>query len=170
MGQPPAADLPFAGSAALPYAFCASPLLAMSVAVAAGPYSVSMTPAYCTMVRSSLRSTRKVVALYTADQGSNALDFVRFRHTDSDLYRLARQQAFVRAFKEQVGGTLNENSWGETDLFGKLTATYVAGFAAKTAIIVARDMTSNDTGAEPACWRGPKRCGCARTWYPTALA
>ena len=31
-----------------------------------------------------------------------ALDFVRFRHTDSDFYRLARQQEFVRAFKEQV--------------------------------------------------------------------
>jgi hypothetical protein len=27
---------------------------------------------------------------------------VRFRHTDSDFHRLARQQAFVRAFKEQV--------------------------------------------------------------------
>jgi LCP family protein required for cell wall assembly len=34
--------------------------------------------------------------------GQQALDFVRFRHTDSDLYRLARQQQFVRAFKEQV--------------------------------------------------------------------
>jgi LCP family protein required for cell wall assembly len=34
--------------------------------------------------------------------GQQALDFVRFRHTDSDLYRLARQQEFVRAFKEQV--------------------------------------------------------------------
>jgi LCP family protein required for cell wall assembly len=34
--------------------------------------------------------------------GGAALDFVRFRHTDSDLYRLARQQQFVRAFKEQV--------------------------------------------------------------------
>jgi LCP family protein required for cell wall assembly len=34
--------------------------------------------------------------------GGSALDFVRFRHTDSDLYRLARQQEFVRAFKEQV--------------------------------------------------------------------
>jgi len=39
---------------------------------------------------------------YQKLNGSNALDFVRFRHTDSDLYRLARQQAFVRAFKEQV--------------------------------------------------------------------
>jgi LCP family protein required for cell wall assembly len=34
--------------------------------------------------------------------GGAALEFVRYRHTDSDLYRLARQQQFVRAFKEQV--------------------------------------------------------------------
>jgi LCP family protein required for cell wall assembly len=34
--------------------------------------------------------------------GQQALDFVRFRHTDSDLYRLARQQEFVRAFRDQV--------------------------------------------------------------------
>jgi LCP family protein required for cell wall assembly len=34
--------------------------------------------------------------------GGSALEFVRFRHTDSDLYRLARQQQFVRAFKDQV--------------------------------------------------------------------
>jgi LCP family protein required for cell wall assembly len=34
--------------------------------------------------------------------GGSALDFVRYRHTDSDLYRLARQQEFVKAFKEQV--------------------------------------------------------------------
>ena len=34
--------------------------------------------------------------------GGAALEFVRYRHTDSDLYRLARQQEFVRAFKEQV--------------------------------------------------------------------
>ncbi len=34
--------------------------------------------------------------------GGQALDFVRFRHTDDDYHRLARQQEFVRAFKEQV--------------------------------------------------------------------
>ena len=34
--------------------------------------------------------------------GQQALDFVRYRHTDSDLTRVARQQEFVRAFKEQV--------------------------------------------------------------------
>ncbi|MGB2952513.1 MAG: LCP family protein [Gaiellaceae bacterium] len=35
--------------------------------------------------------------------GGQALDFVRYRHTDSDLYRNARQQLFVKAMKEQVG-------------------------------------------------------------------
>ena len=34
--------------------------------------------------------------------GQQALDFVRFRHTDDDLHRVARQQAFVRSFREQV--------------------------------------------------------------------
>jgi LCP family protein required for cell wall assembly len=34
--------------------------------------------------------------------GYKALDFVRYRHTDSDLHRNARQQQFVRAFKDQV--------------------------------------------------------------------
>ena len=34
--------------------------------------------------------------------GQEALDFVRFRHTDSDLTRVARQQEFVRAMKEQI--------------------------------------------------------------------
>ena len=34
--------------------------------------------------------------------GLRALDFVRFRHTDSDLFRNARQQLFVRAFSDQI--------------------------------------------------------------------
>ena len=34
--------------------------------------------------------------------GYQALDFVRYRHTDSDLYRVARQQLFLRAFKSQI--------------------------------------------------------------------
>ena len=35
--------------------------------------------------------------------GEKALEFVRFRHLDSDLYRLARQQMFVKAFKQRLG-------------------------------------------------------------------
>ncbi|MGH3023917.1 MAG: LCP family protein [Gaiellaceae bacterium] len=34
--------------------------------------------------------------------GRQALDFVRYRHTDSDLYRVVRQQEFVKSFKQQV--------------------------------------------------------------------
>jgi LCP family protein required for cell wall assembly len=34
--------------------------------------------------------------------GQQALDFVRFRHTDDDLHRNARQQEFVHAFRDQV--------------------------------------------------------------------
>jgi len=35
-------------------------------------------------------------------EGREALDFVRFRHTDSDLYRVVRQQEFVKALKQRV--------------------------------------------------------------------
>jgi LCP family protein required for cell wall assembly len=34
--------------------------------------------------------------------GGAALDYARFRHTDSDLHRIARQQQFIKAFKQQV--------------------------------------------------------------------
>jgi LCP family protein required for cell wall assembly len=39
---------------------------------------------------------------YQRLNGTRALDFVRFRHTDSDIYRTARQQLFVRSFKDQI--------------------------------------------------------------------
>jgi LCP family protein required for cell wall assembly len=41
---------------------------------------------------------------YQRLDGEQALDYVRFRHTDSDLYRLARQQAFVTALRERMAG------------------------------------------------------------------
>jgi LCP family protein required for cell wall assembly len=39
---------------------------------------------------------------YQRLNGRQALSFVRFRHTDNDFYRLARQQLFVHAFKQAV--------------------------------------------------------------------
>ena len=39
---------------------------------------------------------------YQLLSGQQALDFVRFRHTDDDLHRNARQQEFVQALREQV--------------------------------------------------------------------
>ena len=35
----------------------------------------------------------------------NALDYVRYRHTDSDFVRVARQQDFLRALREQAPPT-----------------------------------------------------------------
>ncbi len=45
--------------------------------------------------------------------GANALAYVRFRHTDSDVYRVARQQQFVKALREQI-----KNSFGITSVPG----------------------------------------------------
>jgi LCP family protein required for cell wall assembly len=39
---------------------------------------------------------------YQKLDGRRALSYVRFRHTDSDIYRVARQQQFVRSFKNQI--------------------------------------------------------------------
>jgi LCP family protein required for cell wall assembly len=39
---------------------------------------------------------------YQKLNGQQALDFVRFRHTDSDIYRLARQQLFITALRERI--------------------------------------------------------------------
>jgi LCP family protein required for cell wall assembly len=39
---------------------------------------------------------------YQKLNGEKALDFVRYRHTDSDLYRLERQQLFVKAVKQRM--------------------------------------------------------------------
>ena len=39
--------------------------------------------------------------------GYQALDYVRYRHTDSDLFRVARQQLFVRALKDQINSSFS---------------------------------------------------------------
>lgn len=39
--------------------------------------------------------------------GNDALAFVRYRHTDTDLHRNARQQLFMRALKERLSTSLN---------------------------------------------------------------
>jgi LCP family protein required for cell wall assembly len=39
---------------------------------------------------------------YQKLNGEDALSYVRYRHTDSDLYRVARQQLFVKAIKQRA--------------------------------------------------------------------
>src|SRR5207247_2742066 len=43
---------------------------------------------------------------YQLLDGKQALSFVRYRHTDSDLFRLARQQQFVSALRQQAARSL----------------------------------------------------------------
>lgn len=50
-------------------------------------------------------ATINIKAGYQKLCGTRALDYVRFRHFDSDLFRAARQQAFLRQAKQQVGVT-----------------------------------------------------------------
>lgn len=50
--------------------------------------------------------------------GQKALDYVRFRHADSDLVRAARQQDFLRAIKDQVASSsLFDDRDKLTDIF-----------------------------------------------------
>ncbi|MBV8063931.1 MAG: LCP family protein [Actinobacteria bacterium] len=44
---------------------------------------------------------------YQKLNGQQALDYVRFRHTDSDLYRNARQQLFIEALKSRLANNVS---------------------------------------------------------------
>jgi len=47
---------------------------------------------------------------YQRLSGKQALDFVRFRHTDSDIHRLARQQEFVTAARQRIAKSIGPAS------------------------------------------------------------
>jgi len=52
----------------------------------------------------------------------DALDYVRYRHTDNDLIRAARQQGFLRSLKSQIGvKRIIEERRELTKIFGKYT-------------------------------------------------
>ena len=54
--------------------------------------------------------------------GQKALDYVRFRHADSDIVRAARQQDFLRAAKDQISTSSLIDKRGELiDIFAKAT-------------------------------------------------
>ncbi len=68
---------------------------------------------------------------YQRMTGGAALDFVRFRHTDSDFYRVARQQLFVQALKEQFASSFSITKIPK--LVGAITSNVeVAGGGGKT--------------------------------------
>jgi LCP family protein required for cell wall assembly len=59
--------------------------------------------------------------------GQDALDYVRYRHEDSDFVRAARQQEFLRQAKEQIGlGKLFGDRRELLKIFGRYTQTDIA--------------------------------------------
>src|SRR3954471_13397539 len=56
--------------------------------------------------------------------GQDALDYVRYRHEDTDIVRAARQQDFLRQAKDQVGvGKIISDRRKLTKIFGKYTSS-----------------------------------------------
>jgi polyisoprenyl-teichoic acid--peptidoglycan teichoic acid transferase len=56
--------------------------------------------------------------------GQDALDYVRYRHADTDLVRSARQQDFLRQIKNQVGATgLIARRYAIEKIFGQYAST-----------------------------------------------
>ncbi len=62
---------------------------------------------------------------YQRLKGRDALSYVRYRHTDSDLFRLARQQQFVKALKEQISSRFPW--WKIPKLVGAITHNVEVG-------------------------------------------
>jgi LCP family protein required for cell wall assembly len=59
--------------------------------------------------------------------GANALAFVRFRHTDSDIVRAARQQDFLREAKDQIGvSRIFSDRETLLKIFGRYTQTDIS--------------------------------------------
>jgi polyisoprenyl-teichoic acid--peptidoglycan teichoic acid transferase len=65
----------------------------------------------------------------------NALDYVRYRHGDSDFVRVARQQDFLRDLREQIDP---ENEIGQIDTVAKAVghAIVQAGFSASASDVI----------------------------------
>jgi hypothetical protein len=76
-------------------------------------------------------ATINIPAGYQKLCGQNALDYVRYRHFDSDLVRAARQQDFLRQAKDQIGVS---RIFGDREallkIFGKYTQTDIRGTTA----------------------------------------
>ncbi len=69
-----------------------------------------------------------VPAGYQRMCGRKALQYVRFRHEDTDLVRSARQQDFLRQAKQQIGvGGLVSKRDRLIDIFGKYTTSDIRG-------------------------------------------
>jgi polyisoprenyl-teichoic acid--peptidoglycan teichoic acid transferase len=66
-------------------------------------------------------ATINIQAGYQRLCGQDALDYVRFRHTDTDLVRAARQQDFLRQAKAQIGA---KQIFDKRDKLARLVGRY----------------------------------------------
>ena len=117
--------------------------------------------------------------------GEQALDYVRYRHTDSDLYRVARQQQFVKAFKGQVQQSFSPLALpkvvdaithnveaaqgGGSDVSGKTVLSYALfayglphGHVFQSKIEASR--ATRTSRPRPRTSRGPSPSSCTRMW------
>jgi LCP family protein required for cell wall assembly len=71
--------------------------------------------------------------------GETALDYVRYRHTDTDIVRAARQQDFLRQLKQQIGvGRLIKRRDRLIDVFGRYTQSDIGS---RTAVLRLLNLT-----------------------------
>ncbi|WCB92761.1 Polyisoprenyl-teichoic acid--peptidoglycan teichoic acid transferase TagU [Baekduia alba] len=76
-------------------------------------------------------ATIDVKAGYQKLCGQDALDFVRYRHFDTDLVRAARQQQFLADAKDQIGvGKLFSDRKALLKIFGRYTQTDISSDSA----------------------------------------
>jgi LCP family protein required for cell wall assembly len=76
-------------------------------------------------------ATIDIKAGYQKLCGQDALDFVRYRHFDTDLVRAARQQQFLSDAKDQIGvGKVFSDRKALLNIFGRYTQTDITSDAA----------------------------------------
>jgi polyisoprenyl-teichoic acid--peptidoglycan teichoic acid transferase len=81
-------------------------------------------------------ATIKVFPGYQKLCGKNALDYVRYRHTDTDIVRSARQQDFLRQAKAQVGtGKLISKQAKLLKIVSKYTSSDIHGRGAVISLL-----------------------------------
>jgi LCP family protein required for cell wall assembly len=81
-------------------------------------------------------ATIKVFPGYQKLCGKNALDYVRYRHTDTDIVRAARQQDFLRQAKAQVGtGKLISKQGKLLKVVSKYTSSDIHGRGAVISLL-----------------------------------
>ena len=114
---------------------------------------------------------------YQKLNGSDSLDFVRYRHSDSDLYRVARQQQFVKAVKQRLEAfsafdlqklvnIVTKNV--EVGHIGEFNARTVLGYA-----LFAYDLPAGNvfqTKMDPECFEGYAELTVATSCVQMAIA